>query len=83
MKDVPRAVVDAAPRHAGYWHGLKLRDYLGGPFNDRTGGLITFSLADDASVDELVSHDPFVAEGLLDMSLVKEWTTTGPVRPAP
>jgi hypothetical protein len=42
MKDAPARVQATAPGHAAYWHDLGLRDYLGGPFADRSGGLITF-----------------------------------------
>ena len=82
MKDDPPAVIAVAPRHAAYWRELQLEDYLGGPFDDRTGGLITFSLDDDANASDLVRWDPFVAENLLAASWLKEWAVTVPTQSA-
>ena len=42
MKPEPERVRTVAPRHAAYWQGLALPDYRGGPFADRSGGLILF-----------------------------------------
>jgi hypothetical protein len=41
MKDNPDRVAAVAPQHAAYWRGLELREYVGGPFADRSGGLIS------------------------------------------
>ena len=43
MSGDPDRVRATVPRHVAHWSGLGLNDYLGGPFEDRTGGLITFS----------------------------------------
>jgi uncharacterized protein YciI len=63
----------AAPKHASYWRQLGLPDYLGGPFADRSGGLITFRAGSAAHADQLVADDPFVREGLLEHYWAKEW----------
>jgi hypothetical protein len=47
---------------------------LGGPFADRSGGLITFEGASVEEAERLVSDDPFVREDLLETHWVKEWT---------
>jgi hypothetical protein len=73
MKDAPDRVRAAAPKHAAYWRELGLRDYLGGPFADRSGGLITFQAASDAEAGRLVANDPFLSEGLLKRHWVKQW----------
>ena len=73
MKDAPDRVRAAAPKHAAYWRELGLRDYLGGPFADRSGGLITFQAASDAEAGRLVANDPFLSEGLLERHWVKQW----------
>lgn len=73
MKDAPDRVRAAAPQHAAYWRELGLRDYLGGPFADRSGGLITFQAASDAEAGRLVANDPFLSEGLLERHWVKQW----------
>ena len=40
MRDDPDRVRVAVPRHVAHWRELGLTGYLGGPFEDRTGGLI-------------------------------------------
>jgi hypothetical protein len=44
MKDDPDRVRAVAPEHAAYWRDLALHRYLGGPFADRSGGLITLEV---------------------------------------
>jgi hypothetical protein len=62
-----RARVQAvAPEHAVYWRELGLPDYLGGPFGDRSGGLITFETGSANEAERLVVNDPFVREDLLE-----------------
>jgi uncharacterized protein YciI len=73
MKDAPARVQPTAPRHAAYWHDLGLRDYLGGPFADRSGGLITFHADSGVEAERLVANDPFLSEGLLERHWMKEW----------
>lgn len=74
MRDAPDHVRAVAPQHAAYWHALGLRDYLGGPFADRSGGLITFGIASAEEAERLVADDPFVREDLLERRWVKEWS---------
>jgi uncharacterized protein YciI len=91
MKPEPDRVRAIAPHHAAYWQQLALRDYRGGPFADRSGGLITFDAESPERAEELVSGDPFLRERLLERHSIKEWITdTGPsqrrqgaVEPAP
>jgi uncharacterized protein YciI len=66
-------VATAAPKHAAYWRELALRDYLGGPFADRSGGLITFEAGSAAEAEGLLGGDPFLREDLLARHWVKEW----------
>lgn len=73
MEDAPDRVRGVAPEHATYWRELALRDYLGGPFADRSGGLIMFEASSCAQAEQLVADDPFVREGLLKRRWVKEW----------
>jgi hypothetical protein len=42
MTDDPDHVRRVAARHSAYWGQQALAGYLGGPFADRSGGLITF-----------------------------------------
>ena len=79
MKPEPDRVRAIAPHHAAYWKDLELRDYRGGPFADRSGGLITFDAESPERAEELVSGDPFLRERLLERHSLKEWITdTGP-----
>jgi uncharacterized protein len=73
MKDAPELVRAVAPRHAAYWRDLGLQNYLGGPFADRSGGLVTFETGSATEAVQLVAADPFVREDLLESSWVKGW----------
>jgi uncharacterized protein YciI len=74
MKDDPDRVRAIAPRHASYWKELGLAHYLGGPFEDRTGGLITFDADDLAEAQRAVLDDPFLLELLVEAHWLKPWT---------
>ncbi len=73
MVGEPDRVRAVAPEHASYWHGLGLGGYLGGPFADRSGGLIVFEVDSVQEAERLVVDDPFAREELLDSSVVKQW----------
>jgi hypothetical protein len=47
-----------APAEPGHWQELRLPGYLGGPSQDRTGGLITFQAEDDEQARRAVDADP-------------------------
>ena len=38
MTDEPDRIRATVPRHVAHWQQLRLPGYLGGPFEDRTGG---------------------------------------------
>lgn len=73
MTDEPDRVRAVAPQHVGYWSSLAVTRYLGGPFADRSGGLITFETESDEKAERLVSDDPFLRQGLLSSHWLKEW----------
>jgi uncharacterized protein YciI len=73
MSDAPDRVRSVAPRHAAYWREFGLDHYLGGPFADRSGGLITFEADSISEAEQLVANDPFVREDLLERRWVKAW----------
>ncbi len=73
MKGETDRVQAAAPKHAAYWKGLALPHYLGGPFSDRSGGLITFETESDTEAEHLVANDPFLQEDVLERHWVKRW----------
>lgn len=80
MHDEPDRVAQVAPRHAQYWQELALPRYLGGPFADRSGGLITFDARSASHAEQLAHGDPFLHEGLLRSWWLKEWLS-GPTAP--
>ena len=73
MTNDPARVRSLAPQHTEHWHGLNLSGYTGGPFADRSGGLITFLADESAQAEEAVAEDPFVREGLIERSWLKQW----------
>jgi uncharacterized protein YciI len=73
MNDEPDRVAEVAPRHAGYWREIAPPGYLGGPFADRSGGLITFEADTAHKADRLVQADPFLHEKLVSRWWLKEW----------
>jgi uncharacterized protein YciI len=74
MRNDPDRVRATAPRHASHWQGLRLPGYWGGPFDDRTGGLITFEVETPEQARHAVDTDPFVKRGLLEAYWIKEWS---------
>ena len=74
MKDEPDRIRATVERHVVHWQQLRLPGYLGGPFEDRTGGLITFQAEDDEHARRAVETDPFLQEGLLEVYWLKQWT---------
>jgi uncharacterized protein YciI len=73
MKNDPDRVRTTAPQHAKYWRDLALPGYLGGPFADRSGGLITFEAGSLEAAERIIAADPFVREELLESSVVTGW----------
>ena len=73
MNDASNQIREIAPKHAAYWHSLNLPDYEGGPFADRTGGLISFTAVNQQGAAEFVADDPFIQNELLASHWLKEW----------
>ena len=73
MAQEPERVREMAPVHVAYWGAASLDHYLGGPFGDRTGGLITFDVETQELAEQLASGDPFRRAGLLNSHWLKEW----------
>lgn len=72
-KRKPPEMADCVPRHIDYWKKAGLPGYMGGPFTDKTGGLITFESKDMEKAEEVIEKDPFVKEELIEYKWVKEW----------
>lgn len=73
MIDDPDRVHAAASRHVAYWHDRAPQGYLGGPFADRSGGLITFQADSPAEAEQLVDNDPFLRDRLLSRWWFEPW----------
>jgi uncharacterized protein YciI len=73
MTDDAERVRDTVPAHVAYWREARLEDYQGGPFADRSGGLITFTAAGREEAAEMVERDPFLMAGVIGQRWVKEW----------
>jgi len=73
MRNRPDRIREIVPSHIDYWKTSRLEKYLGGPFADRTGGLISFETTSLDKAPEIVEKDPFVTHDLIDMKWIKEW----------
>jgi uncharacterized protein YciI len=74
MTDQPAEIRAIAPKHAAYWQRLALPRYLGGPFDDRTGGLISFEATSQEAAAQLVADDPFTRADLVTEAWLKVWS---------
>lgn len=72
-RNKPEKVRQAVPTHVQYWKTANLRGYMGGPFADRTGGLIYFDASGLEEAEEIIRQDPFVLKDLIDQKWIKEW----------
>ncbi len=73
MKNEPDRIQEIVLSHINYWKTSKLESYLGGPFADRTGGLISFESSSLEKTTEIVEKDPFVSHDLIETKWIKEW----------
>jgi hypothetical protein len=73
MKNEPEKICRIVPEHIAYWRNCNALGYKGGPFADRSGGMISFSAAVPEEAERLIAADPFVLEGLMDNKWLKEW----------
>jgi uncharacterized protein YciI len=72
-KQEPEKVRGIVPAHVQYWKSANLPGYSGGPFADRTGGMISFLAPDDRTAEKITNEDPFVVEDCIDGKWLKEW----------
>ncbi|UCH65821.1 MAG: hypothetical protein JSW63_01425 [Ignavibacterium sp.] len=75
MKREPEKIKKIVPAHIDYWGNYKQENYLGGPFADRSGGLITFDASDINEAANIIKNDPFALNDLLESRWIKEWMT--------
>ncbi len=73
MKKEPDKIPAVVPSHVDYWNERNLKEYQGGPFADKSGGLITFEAENIEEATRIISNDPFVSENLIQEKWIKEW----------
>ncbi len=73
MKREPAKIQANIPAHVSYWKEGNLEGYLGGPFADRSGGLITFKAESIEEATKICANDPFKLENLVEGRWIKEW----------
>ena len=73
MKREPAKVQATVPAHVTHWNKRNLEGYQGGPFADRSGGLIIFGADNIEEATGVIADDPFVLENLLEEKWIKEW----------
>lgn len=69
----PEKIRQIVPAHVQYWKSANLEDYTGGPFGDRSGGLISFSASSLEVATRVILQDPFIQENLVEQKWIKEW----------
>jgi len=73
MKNESEKIPMLVPKHVKYWEENKSVDSSGGPFGDRSGGLILFEAEEMNAAKTLAMNDPFVLEQVIERKWVKEW----------
>jgi uncharacterized protein YciI len=69
----PERIRQVVTAHVQYWKTADLKGYMGGPFDDRTGGLISFVASNMDEATKIILQDPFILEDLVDQKWIKEW----------
>ena len=73
MKNDPEKIRNIVPAHIEYWKNSKPINYSGGPFSDRSGGLILFEEENIEDATELAMNDPFIVREVVETKWIKEW----------
>ena len=72
-RNEPEKIRQVVPTHVQYWKAANMKGYMGGPFADRTGGLISFVASSLQEATEIVQQDPFILQDLIAEKWIKEW----------
>jgi uncharacterized protein YciI len=64
------AIKKSAPNHAKYWADKLV---MGGPFADFSGGFVIFEASSIEDAKQIANADPFVLDGIISDSVLKEW----------
>ena len=63
-RNEPDKIKQVVPTHVLYWKTANLKGYMGSPFGDRTGGLISFIATSLEEATEVILRDPFIQNSL-------------------
>lgn len=69
----PVRIREAVPAHVSYWQTANPPGYMGGPFADRQGGLISFVASSLEEATQIILQDPFIVADLIEQKWIKEW----------
>jgi len=72
-RNEPEKIRQMVPAHVQYWKMANLKGYMGGPFADRTGGLISFVASSLEEATAIILQDPYVLEELIGEKWIKDW----------
>jgi uncharacterized protein YciI len=72
-RNEPQKIQEVVAAHVQYWKTADLKSYSGGPFADRSGGLISFAAQTLEEATEIILRDPFIQEDLIEQKWIKEW----------
>jgi uncharacterized protein YciI len=72
-RNEPEKLREVVPAHVEYWKTANLESYSGGPFADRSGGLISFAAQTLEEATEIILRDPFIQANLIEQKWIKEW----------
>jgi uncharacterized protein YciI len=72
-RNEPEKIRQVIPAHVQYWKTANPKEYKGGPFGDRTGGLISFLASSLEEATDIILQDPFVLQDLIAEKWIKEW----------
>lgn len=72
-RNEPERIRQVVSAHVQYWKTADLEGYMGGPFGDRSGGLISFTASNLEEAIQTILQDPFLKEDLIAEKWIKEW----------
>ena len=73
MRNNPEKIGNIVPEHIAYWKNVDVQKYSGGPFSDRSGGLILFEAPSIDEASSLTENDPFMIQDVIETHWLKEW----------
>jgi uncharacterized protein len=77
----PDRRMQVRPAHREYLASLNAAGKLAtaGPFEDQTGALLVYNVADEAELRAILADDPYTAADVYELVTLKEWTPLFPL----